>query len=204
MNEAACWLGNRGKSGGGFAFTLVLHELCVGLPPESSPAIRIRRPSIPVTRRRYKSYLVDSLWLDKRFLKNCTSSMTKNSDKNGVLDRRRVELLHAIRNEAGTEVVLKRVTALRGVIIGVVKKHHVRHYPFQSFEQNPEWRAVLARWGGFAWGQPRVSGLSPLTFVGDIPRQRPQNYQSDLVWGIPRVRPTWSNAQRNAWKPTQP
>ncbi len=49
--------------------------------------------------------------------------MAKNSDKNRVLERRQTELLHAIKHEADTEAIAKRVTALKHAVFGVAKKN---------------------------------------------------------------------------------
>ncbi len=75
--------------------------------------------------------------------------MAKNSDKNRVLERRRVELLHAIEHQLCPEAVLKRVTALKQAVIGVAKKQHVTHSPFRRIEDNPEWQTVNACWTAF-------------------------------------------------------
>lgn len=76
--------------------------------------------------------------------------MAKNSDKNLVLERRRIELLHAIQHEANTEAIAKRVTALKHAVFGVAKKQHVRYHPFLEFADNSEWRMVHRCWESFA------------------------------------------------------
>ena len=75
--------------------------------------------------------------------------MAKNSDKNRVLERRRIELLHAIKHEANTEAIAKRVTALKHAVFGVAKKHHVTGRPFLKFADNSEWRMVNSCWESF-------------------------------------------------------
>jgi len=72
--------------------------------------------------------------------------MAKDSDKNRVLERCRVQLLHAIRNEADQNDIEKRASKLLRAVLGVVKKHHVRYHPFQKLEENAEWKAVTDHW----------------------------------------------------------
>lgn len=72
--------------------------------------------------------------------------MAKNSDKNRVLERRRVQLLHAIRNESDHDALEKRVSDLLRAVSSVIKKHHVRYHLFQEFNQNSEWKTVTDRW----------------------------------------------------------
>ncbi|MCA9038206.1 MAG: hypothetical protein KDA91_23940 [Planctomycetaceae bacterium] len=72
--------------------------------------------------------------------------MAKNSDKNRMLERRRVQLLQAIRIGADHDILEKRVSELLRAVLSVVKKHHTRYYPFQDFDENAEWKAVVDHW----------------------------------------------------------
>ncbi len=72
--------------------------------------------------------------------------MSKNSDKNAVLERRRVELLHAIEHRYDREKVAKRVDALKQAVFAVAKKYNVRASPFRKQEDNAEWQLVVRFW----------------------------------------------------------
>ncbi len=72
--------------------------------------------------------------------------MAKDSDKNRVLERRRVQLLHAIRNAADHNALEKCVSELLRAVLSVIKKHHVQYHPFQKFDENTEWKAVTDHW----------------------------------------------------------
>ena len=72
--------------------------------------------------------------------------MAKNSDKVSVLERRRIELLNAIKHDASADIVAKRIDALKQAVFGVAKKHNVRYRPFTRFADNPEWQMVVRCW----------------------------------------------------------
>ncbi|WP_144054679.1 hypothetical protein [Rhodopirellula europaea] len=72
--------------------------------------------------------------------------MAKNSDKSIVLQRRRIELLNAIKHDASAEFVAKRIDALKQAVFGVAKKHHARYRPFTRFAENSEWQMVVRYW----------------------------------------------------------
>ena len=66
--------------------------------------------------------------------------------KNRMLERRRVQLLQAIRSGSDHDVLEKRVSELLRAVLSVIKKHHTRYYPFRDFDKNAEWKAVVDRW----------------------------------------------------------
>ncbi len=72
--------------------------------------------------------------------------MAKDSDKNAVLERRRVELIHAIEHRHDREKITKRIDALKQAVFAVAKKHNVRTRPFTKREDNPEWQMVVRFW----------------------------------------------------------
>ena len=104
------------------------------------------------------------------------SAMARNSDKNRVLARRRIELLNAVKHGANAEALAKRVTALKNAVFAVAKKHHVRHRPFLKFADNSEWFIVQCCWESFttdkvilvvsSWGE-RASYKDILLACGD-------------------------------------
>ena len=72
--------------------------------------------------------------------------MAKNSDKDRVLERRRMELLHAIKHDASADIVAKRIEALKQAVFGVAKKHNVSYRPFTQFADNHEWQMIVHCW----------------------------------------------------------
>ena len=72
--------------------------------------------------------------------------MAKNSDKDSVLERRRIELLNAIKHDASADMVGKRIAALKQAVFGVAKKNNVTYRPFTRFADNPEWQMVIRCW----------------------------------------------------------
>ena len=72
--------------------------------------------------------------------------MAKDSDKLAVLERRRIELLHAIKHELSEEQLLKRVQRVKQAVFAVAKQYHVRGRPFKRFENNLEWQRVERFW----------------------------------------------------------
>ncbi|TWT32993.1 hypothetical protein [Blastopirellula retiformator] len=69
-----------------------------------------------------------------------------SSDKAQILERRRVELIHAVSSDASDAALEKRVAALKSAIYGFLKKRYVFLHPFQNEAKAPQQQALKSRW----------------------------------------------------------
>lgn len=69
-----------------------------------------------------------------------------SSDKAQILERRRVELIHAVNSDASDAALEKRVAALKRAVYGFLKKRHVFLNPFQNESKAPQQQAIKRRW----------------------------------------------------------
>ena len=75
--------------------------------------------------------------------------MAKDSDKRAVLNRRKLELDHAINNEFTASAVARRAEKLRAAAIAVAKKYRGDFAHLEDCPGNRDWIKLKEQWEQF-------------------------------------------------------